>query len=768
MAKRRLASGLVVAALVLLASAGAPAAELPTFQLAELGSAELIGQWSDGKTDGDVKYRQATKGKLQLARVNAWWPEGSLRPPEKTVYVLEVRYRDEARSPIEFHVNSGLGRYFAPTEMHRFGGAGDGQWKTAAVPVAWDQLIRLREDADKTAVGVLSDADLPVASVQVRLAVPADQERYNAQTRAWVAGVQAEKRRQYPLRVQPRGFLKDKELSPVVPFAVPSTTIVMQDTQPKDAQVGAAIRIRMCLNELEGGCFGVYANGVELTGVDYAVSELAGPKGTLRADVIRRTAEYMVASAGAKETRLFPQRLWPAHQVDIPKGQSHFFLFNLRTRRGQAQAGKYTGTVTVTARQGQATLPLEVEVLPIDLPTMEEAGLFMGGCVRGLLPVRDFEFATEYNQNGINLWFAGVRPEAVIKDEKLQLDFAYMDDWMVAARKRGLKSVVWFLGGDPYGFPVTMHVFRELAIRDTRGGKKPPTSAEWCKEQALPANRDKPLPAARELAVEWVRQVDAHARQAGWPELVFTPFDEPAKWVEAPGEKMGYAGADAIGAGPWIRPYFEDGCAAIREGAPKARIYASINHINRSGKNEGLVFMDAIDVFSTNAIHEDAKLGDKVRAAGKDFWQYANCGAASGRPDMARFAFGFFFTAYGSRGSLCWAYNWGRGWDVSEGANWMYAWQTAFDTIPSPFFEGLREAWDDRRIIEAYRKRFAGDKEAMAVLNEVLAEATRSRTAGGRDTVYDFWAAVDDPTKLDAWRNRLLDRLARQGAEKAP
>ena len=123
--------------------------------------------------------------------------------------------------------------------------------------------------------------------------------------------------------------------------------------------------------------------------------------------------------------------------------------------------------------------------------------------------------------------------------------------------------------------------------------------------------------------------------------------------------------------------------------------------------------------------------------------------------------YGFFFAAYNSRGSLHWAYNWGRGFDTTEGNNWMYAWHTPFDTIPSPTYEGIREAWDDRRVIETYKKRFMGEREPMALLHEILRQAAASRTRGGRDTVSDFWTAVDDVGKLDRWRNALLERLVK-------
>ncbi len=745
-------------ALFALAMAGAAPAVLPNLNLADVPEEDLSAGWSRPGALGPIRCRRAAPGKMRTFRLRAWWPSRSLRPPEGAIYAIEIRYKDTATRPVVFSAFGNLGKDPVPTELHRFGGHGDGKWKTAVVPVGWDQLIRLPDEPGKIVLAAEANAEVPIATVRFRRATRADERRYNAETRQWVARVQKRRGAQAPLNIQPRKFLPGQELGPVVAFSWPAVKTLMPDDQPTDGQVGAPVRFRMCLNEMDGGAFGVYANDADLTDVSYSCSPLTGPGGKLQADVIGRTVEYAVDAGGKKDRayRWKAQRFWPAYAVDIPAGRSHWFLLNIRTRRGRTVAGTYTGRITITARQGRAVLPVEVEVLPIDLPTMNEAGLFMGGCVRGLVPVHDFDFALDYNQNGTNVFFFGVKPGMRIADGKLELDFTYLDEWMLAARKRGLKGVVWFLGGDPYKFPNTMTLFRDLARLDTRDGNRPLGITAWMNRQGSPARRNGPMTAERELAVEWVRQVTTHARRAGWPELILTPFDEPAKWLDKPGRKTSTE-EGILGAGPWIKPYFKDACAVIREGAPSNRIYASI-HRNRTAKQEGITFLPDVDVFCTNAIHEDPALGDKVRRAGKDFWQYTGQGRGS-RIEHSRYTFGFFFAAFGSRGSLCWAYNWGRGFDTSEGVSWMYAWQTPFDTIPGPYYEGLREAWDDRRLIEAYRKKFAGDREALGLLEGILAEAVRSRAAGGRDTVNDFYAAMDDATKLQQWRDALLDRM---------
>ena len=275
---------------------------------------------------------------------------------------------------------------------------------------------------------------------------------------------------------------------------------------------------------------------------------------------------------------------------------------------------------------------------------------------------------------------------------------------------------------------------------------------DFTQKMCSPEFREKVLPEIRPWCVEFFRQLYAHAMEAAWPEVIVTPFDEPAKYARSPHKRN----PDELGSGPWIKPQFMENCAIIREGAPKLKIYASIHH-NKA--DEGIVFLPDVDIFCANCIQEDPALGDKVRAGGKTFWQYSG---VNNLPASARYGFGFYFASFDSRGSLCWAYNWGSRFDTASGGEtWIYAWQTPFDTIPAPYFEGMREAWDDRRIVETYKKTFAGDPAALGELAKVLDAARASYSAGGQDTVTDFWERMDRPEKLDGWRNQLLDRLVK-------
>ena len=143
------------------------------------------------------------------------------------------------------------------------------------------------------------------------------------------------------------------------------------------------------------------------------------------------------------------------------------------------------------------------------------------------------------------------------------------------------------------------------------------------------------------------------------------------------------------------------------------------------------MFIDDIDVMCTNAIGDDPHLGEMTTAMGKDFWQYS--GGDSRRPDRVRYTFGFFFSAYNSRGGLFWAYDWGNGFDTSRGSNWFLAWHTPFGVISSPAYECLREALDDRRYVETLKR--------MAADHQTEIQRVPGRPGQGRDLRADRGAA---------------------------
>ena len=620
---------LAMAAGGLLPGSRAHAADLPAplaaYDFGSLPEAQFDkGAWSEAVAEDGVSCRKALAGKFAGARIKAWWKEGDLRPAEGERFVLEVKYKDVLAKPAPFHVFSGIGKNFGFWALGPFGGAHDDRWKTASIPVPWDMVARLvsaidpaRNAPEMTAVAIAAPADLPIACVSVRKAVAEDEVRYYAETRASIAAEQAELRSKVPAP-----GVKDPPAvqGPMAAFPWEPTCRLFQDAPVPAAEIGRPVRVRMCLDELEPGSFGVLAGGAALTGVDYEVTPLTDSAGrALQATIERRTAEYALLDG-----RWTPIRLWPAYAADVPAGHVQWFYFNIETRRGASVPGVYKGTIRIRAKEAAAELPLEVAVLPVDLLTMDEAGLTMFGCYDRLPPLHDVAFERRYNYGGALLWYAGFSIPVAMQDGKLVLDFTYPDDWMKGARQRGFTGAIWYLGGDSARMPGSLKVFAHLGTLD-----KTMSFDAWTKAQG---GQDHVLPETRQRFVEWMREVNRHAVASGWPELFPTPHDEPQKWVTK---------------GAWIKPFFKDACAAIREADPRIRVYGCIHHVKgwQGVPDLWKVFIDDIDVYNTNAVDEDPDIGNKVRAAGaaaakaggrdKLFWQYTGLGG--GVPEYFRF-----------------------------------------------------------------------------------------------------------------------------------
>jgi len=166
-----------------------------------------------------------------------------------------------------------------------------------------------------------------------------------------------------------------------------------------------------------------------------------------------------------------------------------------------------------------------------------------------------------------------------------------------------------------------------------------------------------------------------------------------------------------------------------------------------------------VDVFCTNAAHEDDDLAAKVQAAGAEFWQYGGCDDHS-PAHWARWEYGWYFAACGSRGSLIWAYDAMCRFDTSEGNNWGYGWSTPFGMVPTPYLIGIREGWDDRRWIEAYeRVVISGNPAARGLLDGMLARAHEQRTRAAKAGRPAVEGDLLFHTRMDAWRAQLADAI---------
>ena len=488
---------------------------------------------------------------------------------------------------------------------------------------------------------------------------------------------------------------------------------------------------------------GVYANGRNLAAVTVSADPLLDTGGRPVADITVRVAEYSKVKGGMQLPGFFvepfPQRLWPAYPFEVKAGRSQMVWLTIRTREDASRAGTYRTTLRIKAEGvPEVSVPVEVEILDERLLTMEEAGLKLGGCTSRFIPEFEMEWLKSYNHNMVNIWYQSDRPDLTRDGDTFKLGWRVFDEWMGSAKRAGMTDIVYFLGGNPYGYPRTMHLPRTMAEvmlgLDDEGWRK----LSFRDPYNVP-------PEVAPFMTEWARRFGEHARTQHWPNVILTPFDEPAKWHQYTSD---------LGMLYYIKPQFKQQVALLRKGDPRTQIYGSIHHYYG-----GIEFLEDVDIFCTNAVAENWNLPDEVRAAGKTLWQYSSTSDKS-MPAVPRYTFGYYFAGHGSVGSLVWAYNWGDRFDTLDGSNWMYVFTTPFEVVPMPFAEGLREAWDDRRLIETVKKR-AADRgvDLSQFWAGFFEEVASSRGAGGSSTLDDFWEQASSAVVMDTWRERLTEKL---------
>jgi len=686
------------------------------------------------------------KERAGIIEYPAWWTGN--RPPQGEMVVLEIDYRDDVSVPVRAEIYSGMGSGERFSELHRFGGLCDSSWNTARIPCPWDlTLLHLSAGTIRFRL-ISSDADLAVR--RLRLVEPRadDERRYNSETRAWVSRVQQARAQidsnYYKLAQRPI-ISGNWAQNPLVPYRRNWMDLILPISAPQAGETDFPISVRMAANEYEPVQIGIYANGEKLSGVEVTMDPIRGSNGTEVATCCVRVAEYSLVKSQLEsyEVEPFPQRLWPVYPFDVPAGRSHLVWIELKTLEKNAQTGTFSTTIRIRASGlEEISIPLNVEILPCRMLTMDEADLKLGGHTIGLVPEHDLAFQREYNHNMVDLWYGGIHPALSIEGDSFSMDFRIMDDWMESARRQGFTDVYYFLGGNPYGFPMTMDMERDLA-----------KSVLGMDDEAFRAmvmeNPDSVHPEIAPLIVEWTRRISEHARAHNWLRLVLTPFDEPAKWIQTH-RKIGDLPLALI------KPHFIHWAQLLREGDPQATIAADIHHYNG-----GMDFVPYLDIVCTNATHENLDMPDEVRSAGKVFWEFGGTNDR-GTPNQARYILGFYYAAHDSRAAQIWAYNWGERFDTLEGNNWLYAWYTPFDVIPHPYMEGVREGMDERRLLETL-KREADEKnvDISAFLNSLFEEVAsmESRLRGRKVTEENFWARARDAEVMDSWHERMVEKL---------
>lgn len=458
--------------------------------------------------------------------------------------------------------------------------------------------------------------------------------------------------------------------------------LVFADDKPTGRATG--LSTFACRGEREPLAITVHALR-DLPALELAISELRGPGGTLPPTVweVRyvRWLDKRETYSSATYIAGVPSYLALADgPLAVRSGRCARYVITLTAPR-DAAPGLYRGHVSVAAGAGRLELPLQVRLLPFELP--EAAGLFYG----------------EYYR---------IRPNEPDVAARIREDLADM-------RAQGMTSVGLCFGVDPASYTVDgeqvrfefqggtpfehfMTAYREL-------GFPSPVVLLSDSGQAAAASVGKlGDPAYDRVYVNFHRALAAALAERGWPAVYVQPVDEPGWQDESARERNEHL----------LRLLHEAGIPTEQDGPGddyfhhRAGPYADIWNYNGAIGPSDLVAA-ALD------------RGHLVTLYNNDVESY--------RPEVDRWAYGFYNWRHGLHGGFNWEYRGGSG-DLydncdAEHGDWVHRYLPQGDEPggPSTGWEGSREGVDDRRYLLLAESLIARGKAAGGAAAEVAERA---------------------------------------------
>lgn len=208
----------------------------------------------------------------------------------------------------------------------------------------------------------------------------------------------------------------------------------------------------------------------------------------------------------------------PESSTEVPARESRQFWVTVHAPPS-AKAGNYTTTLAVRAAGGEvATLELKVQVLPFELDQGMWWGVFYYPGFNASTP-RDFADMKAHGVNSMLICPPGNREPVLTKQgDKVVASFPLADKAMAELNRQGFERPVAF-------FP-RMLSCRILRMFGRIDGKKFENVSYYGQSAVKFQAKDFPddlKPVLKDL----YRQMVDHAKQAGWPEIVWFLVDEP-------------------------------------------------------------------------------------------------------------------------------------------------------------------------------------------------------------------------------------------------
>lgn len=449
-----------------------------------------------------------------------------------------------------------------------------------------------------------------------------------------------------------------------VPFAANYLDVVMPAIVPTAEQLEPNLRIFAAPGEREPISFAVRALE-DQQGMSAAIDSFSGEAGSLPAEAVHAgVVRNLVRKIHPRtdEMLTLPAFIEDMHPVDVAADTSRWFWFTVHVPE-DAAPGRYAATITISSSGGEAQLPVELEVLPIEL--MRPEGVAWG--------MYDYMHVTYSDA-----------PDAI--EEK------FLDQ-----RAHGMTSVglcgVHGVETEMVGGRVVMHWTGDTNLERAMNAYVAagfPEPVQWLIAGDISRfARQFGEVGSAEYAAAYRGVIEAvleRAEQEGWPEIIFQPVDEAFEH----------------------RDRFERMMVEMKilkeMGLP---VEADGMNGHPEGLEEALPYMDYLNFhdgpFLRRGVYDAAaweQFRGRMERLGKTIWFY-NVEISSHRPENARFSQGFHPWNTGAKGVYTWSYR--SVVDDPYGPNperrfvFMHRFPPMRDETggPSIGFEALREGIDD-------------------------------------------------------------------------
>ncbi len=681
------------------------------------------GPWGEPQKEGDRSFR-LYPGKDAPSRIafKPWWQEADSPGSDA---ILAFRYKDAVTSPMIVLGWNGVGGEYGYNYIGQFGGANDGQWKTALLFVARELIARHR---DGYSIHFYGSGAMPIERIDIVKVRP---ELKRAAIRQACAA------RARHVEAMMKVFAEDPwkqtgELGEVdgefkrlgfIPYVRSYNQDVYPGSIPAPQERGARpLQAYAALREFEPLQAAAFAlKDVTLAG---SISDLVGP-GTLKAGqdvLVHRIEATAVRSGGGssiKKWQVKPVWLRLNEPVPVKANTSQAWYVTVHVPK-EAKPGEYKGTFTVSAEGGgKAEFRVQFRVLPFALDKADHVG--RGAYVAGPVTLDYVRDMADHGLNCSSTW-QGHLPPQLVEGKCVAATTAAMERYLRQLKQAGFVRMVYFGGGDNrYSNPANVP-----GATGTKVG----------------------TPEFETYYGQYWRDIRRQEKESGWPEMICCPFDEPVKTPEK------------------IEHYLT--CYNIvRKASPETRVFCVFMNRNWAAEKLG----KQADIWSCNGAFDAAQAYKKALAEQgihKLFYTYTGC-MANSRPGTVRYNAGFGPWKYDADGVYFWAYLWYAD-DPFNDLDGAYTdWSPAARDVDGKVydcvgFEGWREGVDDRLYVETCIRlaREKGRKdilEEIAALHRSIASGRESDTSVRTRGLDDFFFKIDDANVLDVYRAKVVSMI---------